>query len=108
MRIKRLSKATNMAGNNSEFAAKPGRRAELLSPAGDMERLVMAVTYGADAVYLAGTRFGMRASAGNFTDEEMEKAAKLCCRHGIKVYVACNTSARPTCGTAGFSSGFRA
>ena len=94
MRIKRLSKATNMAGNNSEFAAKPGRRAELLSPAGDMERLVMAVTYGADAVYLAGTRFGMRASAGNFTDEEMEKAVKLCCRHGIKVYVACNTVMR--------------
>ena len=40
---------------------------ELLSPAGDMERLRMAVAYGADAVYLAGSDFGMRAFAGNFT-----------------------------------------
>ena len=39
---------------------------ELLAPAGDMERLRMAVTYGADAVYLAGNDFGMRAFAGNF------------------------------------------
>ena len=39
---------------------------ELLAPAGDMERLKMAVLYGADAVYLAGTSFGMRAFAGNF------------------------------------------
>jgi putative protease len=54
----------------------------------------MAVTYGADAVYLAGTRFGMRASAGNFTDEDMEKAVALCRRHGVKVYVACNTVMR--------------
>jgi len=40
---------------------------ELLAPAGDMERLRMAVLYGADAVYLAGTSFGMRAFAGNFS-----------------------------------------
>ena len=45
--------------------AKP----ELLAPAGDMERLKMAVLYGADAVYLAGTSFGMRAFAGNFSPE---------------------------------------
>ena len=44
---------------------------ELLSPAGDMERLKMAVLYGADAVYLAGTAFGMRSFAGNFTPEEL-------------------------------------
>ena len=42
---------------------------ELLSPAGDMERLKMSVLYGADAVYLAGTSFGMRSFAGNFTPE---------------------------------------
>ena len=42
---------------------------ELLAPAGDMEKLKMAVLYGADAVYLAGTSFGMRSFAGNFTDE---------------------------------------
>ena len=48
---------------------------ELLSPAGDWERLEMALAYGADAVYLAGSEFGMRSAAGNFNNEEMEKAA---------------------------------
>ena len=43
------------------------RKLELLSPAGDMERLEMAVAYGADAVYFAGTSFGMRSFAGNFS-----------------------------------------
>ena len=47
------------------------RKIELLSPAGDMERLKMSVLYGADAVYLAGTSFGMRSFAGNFTDEQL-------------------------------------
>ena len=50
------------------------RKPELLAPAGDMERLKMAVLYGADAVYLAGTDFGMRAFAGNFTPEELPQA----------------------------------
>ena len=48
---------------------------ELLAPAGDMERLEMALAYGADAVYLAGTDFGMRSFAGNFTPEELAAAA---------------------------------
>lgn len=67
---------------------------ELLSPAGDMERLEMALCYGADAVYLAGSKFGMRASAGNFNREQMEKAVALC--HGLSrcVYVTCNTLPR--------------
>ena len=43
------------------------KKIELLAPAGDMERLQMAAAYGADAVYLAGTTFGMRSFAGNFT-----------------------------------------
>lgn len=43
------------------------RKPELLCPAGDWERLELAVAYGADAVYLAGTAFGMRAFAGNFS-----------------------------------------
>ena len=47
---------------------------ELLAPAGDMERLKMAVLYGADAVYLAGTDFGMRAFAGNFDPDELKAA----------------------------------
>ena len=44
---------------------------ELLSPAGDMERLMMCLNYGADAVYLAGRRFGMRASTVSFSDDEL-------------------------------------
>ena len=47
---------------------------ELLSPAGDMEKLQMAVSYGADAVYLAGQQFGMRAGTANFTEEELIQA----------------------------------
>ena len=50
------------------------KKPELLSPAGDWEKLQMAVLYGADAVYLAGTSFGMRSFAGNFSDEELPRA----------------------------------
>ena len=55
---------------------------ELLAPAGDPERLRMAVLYGADAVYLAGTDFGMRAFAGNFTPEQMREAVEFAHSHG--------------------------
>ena len=54
------------------------KKIELLAPAGDMERLEMAVAYGADAVYLAGTAFGLRSFAGNFTPEELKRAVDLC------------------------------
>ena len=54
----------------------------------------MALHYGADAVYLAGTRYGMRASAGNFSGEEMAQAVKLAHERGVKVYVTCNTLPR--------------
>jgi len=67
---------------------------ELLSPAGDKERLEMAVAYGADAVYLAGNSFGMRAFAGNFTLHELKEAVNFCHSRGVKVYVTCNTMAR--------------
>ena len=67
---------------------------ELLAPAGDMERLKMAVLYGADAVYLAGTSFGMRSFAGNFTPEELPKAAKFAHDHGVRVHVTVNTMPR--------------
>ena len=49
---------------------------ELLAPAGDMERLRMAVTYGADAVYLGGSRYGLRAKARNFDREQMREKSK--------------------------------
>ena len=70
------------------------KKIELLAPAGDMERLRMAVAYGADAVYLAGTAFGMRSFAGNFSPEELKEAVQLCHSRGVKVHVTCNTMPR--------------
>ena len=67
---------------------------ELLSPAGDMERLKMSVLYGADAVYLAGTSFGMRSFAGNFTPDELPIAVKYAHDQGVKVHVTVNTMPR--------------
>ena len=67
------------------------RKPEILAPAGDMEKLQMAVLYGADAVYLAGTSFGMRSFAGNFTPEELPKAVKFAHDHGVRVHVTVNT-----------------
>ncbi len=70
------------------------KKLELLSPAGDMERLKMSVLYGADAVYLAGTDFGMRSFAGNFTPEELPVAVRYAHDHGVKVHVTVNTMPR--------------
>ncbi len=69
-------------------------KVELLAPAGDMERLKMAVSYGADAVYLAGTSFGMRSFAGNFTPEELREAVAYCRARGVDTHVTCNTMPR--------------
>ena len=70
------------------------RKLELLSPAGDMERLEMAVAYGADAVYFAGTSFGMRSFAGNFSPEELPKAVRYAHDHGVRCHVTVNTMPR--------------
>ena len=70
------------------------RKLELLSPAGDMERLKMAAAYGADAVYFAGTSFGMRSFAGNFTPEELPLAVQFAHDHGVKCHVTVNTMPR--------------
>ena len=69
---------------------------ELLSPAGDPEKLQMAVRFGADAVYLAGKNYGMRAKAGNFTDDQLVEAVKFAHSYGTKVYVTANVLARTT------------
>ena len=71
-----------------------GKRPELLAPAGDMERLKMAVLYGADAVYLAGTDFGMRAFAGNFGPEELKEAVEYAHSHNVRVHCTINTMPR--------------
>ena len=70
------------------------KRPELLAPAGDMERLRMAVLYGADAVYLAGTNFGMRAFAGNFSPEGLTEAVAFAHAHGVRVHCTVNTMPR--------------
>ncbi len=66
----------------------------MLSPAGDRERLDMALAYGADAVYLAGSAFGMRAFAGNFDRDGLRDAVSAAHARGVRVHVTCNTLAR--------------
>ena len=66
------------------------KKIELLAPAGDLEKLKIAVLYGADAVYLGGTSFGLRAKAKNFTLEQMKEGVEFAHAHGVKVYVTCN------------------
>ncbi|MBE6534208.1 MAG: U32 family peptidase, partial [Ruminococcaceae bacterium] len=64
---------------------------ELLSPAGNFEKLKAALLYGADAVYLAGTRFGMRSAADNFSSDELYEATKYVHERGKKIYLTLNT-----------------
>ena len=70
------------------------RKPELLAPAGDMERLHMAVLYGADAVYLAGESFGMRSFAGNFSGQSLPEAVRFAHGLGVRVHVTVNTMPR--------------
>ena len=72
---------------NNEYIKRP----ELLSPAGNFEKLRSALLYGADAVYLAGQSFGMRSAADNFTVEELYEAVKYTHERGKKVYLTLNT-----------------
>ena len=60
---------------------------ELLSPAGDLDRVHTALLYGADAVYLAGRLFGMRAKSVSFQDTELEQAIRLIHERGKKAYI---------------------
>ncbi len=66
------------------------KKPELLSPAGNAEKMEAAIRYGADAVYLAGKRFGMRAASDNFTPEELGWAVQYCHQRGVKIYVTVN------------------
>ena len=74
-------------------AALP-RRMELLAPAGGMEQLEYAINFGADAVYLAIDRFGMRRRAENFTAETLPAAVAYAHAHGVKVHVTANIAMR--------------
>jgi len=66
------------------------KRPELLAPAGDLEKLKVAVLYGADAVYLGGRHFGLRAGAGNFSEEEIVEGVRFAHEKGVRVYVTVN------------------
>ncbi|MCL1916905.1 MAG: U32 family peptidase [Peptococcaceae bacterium] len=66
------------------------RKPELLAPAGDLEKLTYALAYGADAVYVGGARWGMRAYAGNFSLEQLRAGAEIAHRHKKKIYVTLN------------------
>ena len=70
------------------------KRPEILSPAGNFEKMRSAILFGADAVYLAGQIFGMRAAADNFTVEELREAVKYAHDRGVKVYLTLNTMPR--------------
>lgn len=69
---------------------KDNRKTELLIPAGSLEVLKVAVDYGADAVYIGGEKFGLRAKAHNFSLEDMTRAVKYCHDRGVKLYVTAN------------------
>jgi hypothetical protein len=69
---------------------------EVLSPAGDAERLEAALRFGADAVYVAGEAYGMRAACANFGREALNKAVLLTHSLGKKIYVTCNILPRNT------------
>ena len=71
-------------------------RPEILSPAGNFEKMRAAILYGADAVYLAGHIFGMRAAADNFTLDEMQQAVAYAHERGVRTYLTVNTMPRKT------------
>lgn len=66
------------------------RKLELLIPAGSLDVLKTAVLYGADAVYLGGEAFGLRAKAKNFTNEEIKEGIEFAHERGVKVYITAN------------------
>ena len=70
------------------------KRPEILSPAGNFEKMKAAILYGADAVYLAGHAFGMRAAADNFSIEELREAVAYAHERGVRVYLTLNTMPR--------------
>lgn len=70
------------------------QKVELLAPAGNFEKLEIAVHYGADAVYIGGKDFSLRNFSGNFTDDELATAVEFAQSRGVKVYVACNVYPR--------------
>ena len=78
---------TNIISQNTRNLAKS---VELLAPAGNMEKLITAIHFGANAVYLSGKKYGLRAYADNFDDNEIAQAVQYAHERGVKVYVTLN------------------
>ena len=74
----------NMSVNESRFTP------ELLAPAGSLDKLKVAISYGANAVYLGGLKFGLRSAAENFTEEELIEGVEFAHKRGALVYVVLN------------------
>jgi putative protease len=68
----------------------PPGRIELLAPAGNFEKLEIAIHFGADAVYLGGKQFSLRGHSGNFSQEGLAAAVAYCHRRGVRAYITCN------------------
>lgn len=66
------------------------KKPELLAPAGNLDKLKMAIHYGADAVYLGGQKYGLRSNADNFSFDEMREGVKFAQKYGAKVFTAVN------------------
>ena len=66
------------------------KKIELLAPAGNLERLKVALAYGADAVYIGGIKYSLRARASNFTIENIKETVKIANEYNAKIYVTCN------------------
>lgn len=75
---------------NKQMPANSRKKPELLAPAGSLPVLKVAVMYGADAVYLGGEAFSLRANAHNFTLDEMKEGVEFAHAHGVKVFVTAN------------------
>ncbi len=80
--------------HNFKIMQKKNIKPELLAPAGNFEKLEIALHYGADAVYLAGQDFSLRNLSDNFSIDELHRAVKFAHTKGVKVYIACNVYSR--------------
>ena len=92
-----MSASSILAGGTIIYAGcmkKHPFKPELLAPAGNPEKLEIAIHYGADAVYLAAKDFSLRNFSGNFTDTELSDAVSFAHNHNVKVYLACNIYSR--------------
>ena len=86
MAILQQDRISKMIDGKRVIVKKP----ELLAPAGDLEKLKIAVHYGADAVFIGGREFGLRSNAGNFSIDEMREAVEFASNYNAKIYVTTN------------------